>query len=178
MRIVFLLPIVLLTFATRCLAFDAWGFVSGENKAEVERRAKEHGDTVQQVDSLTVINRLRPGTGRYDTYHLTFCDDRLAGLTKIESFTPSIIVDVISDLVKQYGTPEISVSDRTIHAFTDFDLKEVDYTWDSANDRIQVAMNVPTAPLLQLVPGITVTHSDTAKCRLKPDADHRDALAQ
>ena len=166
MRIIFLAPIVALIVTTRCMAFDAWGFVSGENKSTIERSASARGDTMQQLEGLTVVNRYQPNTGVYETFHLRFCDGRLAAVTKVESFTPENFINGLSGLMKLRGTPAISARDQTIHSFTDIALKEVQYTWDLADDRIQLTTNVSTAPSLKLEPGMTLTHEDTTICAL------------
>ncbi|MBN3753264.1 hypothetical protein G3N95_09935 [Paraburkholderia sp. Tr-20389] len=166
MRIVLLLPIIPLIVATKCMAFDAWSFASGETKSAIERNATARGETVQQVEALTVINRVRPDTGAYESFHLNFCDGRLFAVTKIESFTPATFINVLSGLMEQHGTPAISAREQTVHSFTDITSKEVQYTWRSPDDRIQLTTNIATAtaPSLKLEPGMTVTHSDSTIC--------------
>ncbi|MFC0402060.1 hypothetical protein [Paraburkholderia rhizosphaerae] len=142
MRIVFWVPVISLTVATRCMAFDAWDFVSGENKSTIERMASARGDTLQQ--------------------------GRLAAVTKVEPFTPANFINTLSELMKLRGTPAISVHDKTMRSFADFAFKEVQYTWGSLDDRIQLTTNISTAPSLKLEPGMTLKHDDTTICGLTP----------
>lgn len=165
-----LCSIAMLLFAltNRCWAFDAWGFSSGVDRAAFERQVKEQGAEIRQVEGLTVVNRRRPDTGAFETYHVRYCDDRLGGLSKIESFTPADVVNVLSDLIDRYGAPQMSADRKTIHSFTDFIVKEVDYTWHAADDEIRLTMNLPAAQGLNLEPGMTLTYSDTAVCGTAP----------
>ncbi|MBC8732170.1 hypothetical protein [Paraburkholderia sp. UCT2] len=148
------------------MAFDTWDFVSGENKSTIERSASARGETMQQLEGFTVINRYQSNTGTYEIFHLNFCDGRLAAVTKIESFTPANFINTLSELMKLHGTPAISARDQTIRSFTDIALKEVQYTWGSLDDRIQLTTNVSTAPSLKLEPGMTLRHDDTTICGL------------
>jgi len=165
MRIIFLVPIIALIVATKSMAFNAWDFASGENKSAIERSASARGDTIQLLEGVTVINRYQSNTGTYEIFHLNFCDGRLAAVTKVESFTPANFINTLSELMKLHGTPAISARDETIHSFTDIALKEVQYTWGSLDDRIQLTTNVSTAPSLKLEPGMTLRHDDTTICR-------------
>jgi hypothetical protein len=164
MKAVRLIPILLLVLANRCMAFDVWGFTSGEDRAAVERAAKEHGDELRQIEGLTVVNRRSPDTGAFETYHLRYCNDRLGGVTKVESFTPAGAVNELSDLIGRYGAPQVSADENTIHSFTDFVVKEVKYAWRPKNDEVLLTMNLPAAQGLKLEPGMTLIYGDTAVC--------------
>ena len=156
---------ILLLFATKSMAFEAWGFASGASKREVVSQAQSRGDLVDQPGQVTVIHRRDAATGAMEIYLLSFCDTGLSSVSQSVSFNPSTYVDLQYPLVKQYGSPSMSAEMQTLkNPAGTWEWKAIKQVWSTPGDEIQLVMTVPTGPSAQLVPGITIVHPDKSKC--------------
>ncbi len=156
---------ILLFVATKSVAFEAWSFTSGMSKQESVSQAQSRGDLVDQNGDVTVIHRRDAATGAMDTYLLSFCDTGLSSVSKSVPFTPSNYADLQYPLVKQFGSPSVSVEAQSLkNPAGTWEWKAIKHVWSTPSDEIQLVMSVPTGSSAQLVPGITIVHSDKSKC--------------
>lgn len=154
-----------LSMAPKCLAFDEWGFKSGTPKAEVEQTVRSGGGSISKSGDATTVTRFDPVNGQASIFILRFCDDRLTSVLKAESFTPATLIDLQFDLVKQHGSPVLSAQDKSINTkMGAFVSRELDYTWELANDKTQIIATVPISSPFQINPGLSVVHSDSSVC--------------
>lgn len=154
-----------LSIGPKCLAFDEWGFKSGTLKAEIEQTARSGGGSISQSGDATTVTRFDPANGQASIFILRFCDHRLTSVLKTESFTPTKLIDLQFDLVKQHGSPVLSAQDKSIKTkMGAFVSRELDYTWELANDKTQIIATVPISSPFQINPSLSVVHSDSSVC--------------
>ena len=120
---------------------------------------------MSQTGETTTVLRQDPASGQALVFLLHFCNDRLASISKEESFTPSHFIELQYALIRQYGNPTLSVQEKSVKTgMGNFLWREIDYTWETSNDKIQIAANTSIDAPFQINPGLSVMHSDDAVC--------------
>lgn len=149
-------------------AFKTLGLKSGALKSDVATDASSRGDVVKsEGDNVIVLNRLDSESGRWVTYVLEFCDDRLFVVRKVGAFTEGGFVDALYEKVKQYGQPLLDTQDE--RAFADNDTRVVEFQWEAPLDSVSLIFSTPTGKGNKLVPGVAEKHRDVTVCTSQSD---------
>jgi hypothetical protein len=162
--------IVVLSFhVANSMAFEVWGFKSGTSKELLKADADSRGEILdEKSDEVTNVLRRNSKTGNADIFLLSFCDSGLSSVSKVRDFTAENYANELYSHVKQYGSPVVSVDEKSLkNPAGTFEWKEVKYVWSTAGDDIQLDINVPTVTPFKAEASINIRHEDKSRCGKK-----------